>query len=431
MPKEQRGISQIVYQVKKSLKTLKGENYRNRLLIDFLRTPESIRASCNTFMQYACKDQLKHFAYVEQKLPEVADFVINIMNQQYVDLDIPYHSRWRHFEAAGINRLVLLQAKTRNVKSAIELVIVSILLDAGAGSKWRYVDHLSQTTFSRSEGLAVASFNLFMQGLFSSDAENPCQADAYGLQSISASLLADGLQVAPMNPLIGLEGRLKLLQQLGRCIKDKPEYFGDSNSGLRLGNILDYWQKNVKNDCISMYTIFSSLLDGFSEIWPGRYSIDNINLGDVWPSAFNMTDLNPQGFTPFHKLTQWLCYSLIEPLEQMGLTVTDLNILTGLPEYRNGGLFVDFGVLIPKNTNDIMLVHKLDSDFIIEWRAMTIVLLDKLAEIIRDKLSISAQKLNLIQVLQGGTWLAGRVIAQQLREDGSPPFLLDSDGTLF
>ena len=48
---------------------------------------------------------------------------------------------------------------------------------------------------------------------------------------------------------------------------------------------------------------------------------------------------------PFHKLSQWLTYSLLEPFEWAGVTVTGLDALTGLPEYRNGGLLLDTGVL--------------------------------------------------------------------------------------
>ena len=48
---------------------------------------------------------------------------------------------------------------------------------------------------------------------------------------------------------------------------------------------------------------------------------------------------------PLHKLSQWLAYSLIEPLQNAGIRVTEIDGLTGLAEYRNGGLFVDNGVL--------------------------------------------------------------------------------------
>jgi hypothetical protein len=48
---------------------------------------------------------------------------------------------------------------------------------------------------------------------------------------------------------------------------------------------------------------------------------------------------------PFHKLSQWLAYSLVEVFEEAGVPVHGLDELTGLPEYRNGGLFLDLGVL--------------------------------------------------------------------------------------
>jgi len=46
------------------------------------------------------------------------------------------------------------------------------------------------------------------------------------------------------------------------------------------------------------------------------------------------------GLVPIHKLSQWLSYSLVEPLMAAGIEVTDLDGLTGLAEYRNGGLLV-------------------------------------------------------------------------------------------
>jgi len=113
------------------------------------------------------------------------------------------------------------------------------------------------------------------------------------------------------------------------------------------------------------------------------------------------------------------------------LQITDIDVLTGLPEYRNGGLFVDLEVLIPLEKNAFNILHDLSSEFVVEWRAMTVVLLDELAHIIRAKLQLNAEQLPLIKILQGGTWLAGRKIASELRSDGSPPFKLISDGTLF
>lgn len=412
------------------MKILKGETYKERLLIAYLQEPESIRISCHTIWPYAQQGMLKYFICNLDHLPTVADFVIKNMRANYPDLNIPYHGRWRHFAAGGVNRIELLKQKFTNdswIKSSIELTILSVLLDAGAGVDWHYKDYVSNTTLNKSEGLAAASFNLFMRGIFSTDSQNIYQADALGLQKISLEIMHDVLEVAEHNQLLGLAGRTKLLQLLGITVANKTEYFANG----RLGDIADFWLDKVVSSQLSMRLIFSSLLDAFNDIWPGKYVIDGVNLGDVWPYSLLVRDVNPRGFIPFHKLTQWLCYSLIEPLEELGITVTDLDLLTGLPEYRNGGLFVDLGVLTPRDPNAYVTAHALDSEFIIEWRAMTVLLIDKLAEIIRTKLNLTAAQLPLAKILQGGTWSAGREIAAQLRVDGGAPFKLISDGTIF
>jgi hypothetical protein len=134
---------------------------------------------------------------------------------------------------------------------------------------------------------------------------------------------------------------------------------------------------------------------------------------------------------PLHKLSQWLTYSLIEPLQQAGFTVTDIDGLTGLAEYRNGGLFVDGGVLVLRNNEDATRAHQVDSALVVEWRALTVALLDRLALAVRTKLNKKAAALPLAKILQGGTWAAGRELAFARRADGSPPIKVISYGTVF
>jgi hypothetical protein len=136
------------------------------------------------------------------------------------------------------------------------------------------------------------------------------------------------------------------------------------------------------------------------------------------------------GLVPFHKLSQWLCYSLVEVLEEAGIAVDHLDALTGLAEYRNGGLFIDLGVLAPRDPSlDAPLT--VDHPAVVEWRALTVALLDLLAPMLRERLGRSAAELPLARLLQGGTWDAGRRIARQRRPDGSPPLVVISDGTVF
>jgi Protein of unknown function (DUF1688) len=156
-------------------------------------------------------------------------------------------------------------------------------------------------------------------------------------------------------------------------------------------------------------------------IWPGR------PLGDCGRHRAVPGD----GLVPFHKLSQWLAYSLVEPLQDAGLAVTALDGLTGLAEYRNGGLFLDLGVIEPRDPSLPARTLGPMDEAVVEWRALTVVLLDRLAARVRQTLGKSAGEFPRACVLEGGSWAAGRAIALARRPDGRPPLSVASDGTLF
>jgi hypothetical protein len=68
---------------------------------------------------------------------------------------------------------------------------------------------------------------------------------------------------------------------------------------------------------------------------------------------------------------------------------------------------------------------------VVEWRALTVALLDRTAVEVRRILGVDAAALPLAKVLEGGTWAAGREIARERRPDGRPPLTVASDGTVF
>ncbi|PPS44372.1 URC4/urg3 family protein [Chroococcidiopsis sp. TS-821] len=400
--------------------------------IAYLRSAKAIRDRCGILFDLAREDRLEHFRCDLTQLRPVADYVIEVMRENYPDLQIPFHSRWRHFAAAR-SRLTQLERKLAELtplakaQAKFDLAIVSVLLDAGAGATWQYCDPDTNLVFHRSEGLAIASFHMFCQGTFSSHADK-LQADALGLQNLTEDVLAAGLQVSPDNPLVGLPGRLHLLRRLGQTIVSHPQLFGRDRP--RPGGLVNYLLAKVTRGQLAAEKVFSAVLEGLGNIWTGRLQIDGVNLGDVWyHSALNNSTEN--GLVPFHKLSQWLTYSLLEPLQELGLEITGLDALTGLPEYRNGGLCLDLGLLQPKYPNLLQQAHRVDSEVIVEWRALTVILLDYIAATIREKLAMDAQELPLVKVLQGGTWSAGRKIAAQLRRHGVPPLQIESDGTVF
>jgi hypothetical protein len=173
--------------------------------------------------------------------------------------------------------------------------------------------------------------------------------------------------------------------------------------------------------------ILEVLLAELGPIWPGRLSLAGKPLGDCWPHP-----LGPgRGLVPLHKLSQWMSYSLIEPLQWAGIEVVDIDGLTGLAEYRNGGLFVDTGVLQLRDPDDAHIAHPVESAVVVGWRSLTVALLDRLAPLVRERLGVPAEAFPLARVLEGGTWAAGRRIARELRPEGGPPIGVVSDGTVF
>ncbi len=132
------------------------------------------------------------------------------------------------------------------------------------------------------------------------------------------------------------------------------------------------------------------MLRQLGPIWPSRLTLAGVPLGDCWRHPAIKTDDATDGLVPLHKLSQWLTYSLIEPLQRAGIEVTDIDGLTGLAEYRNGGLFVDLGVLVLRDPADAERAHEVDSTLVVEWRALTVALLDRLAEKIRARLDRDA-----------------------------------------
>ncbi|KAG8891230.1 hypothetical protein FRB99_003765 [Tulasnella sp. 403] len=448
--------------------------------VAYLRTLPAIRDRCSRVHDLATRSKLEYFDYHPEKEAEVVDFCCEIIKRDFgTDYDKAWHTFQTRDRRPRVQPLIdSWRASTpapsdlEIAKRLIDLFLVSVLLDAGAGNEWKYTEKDTGDSFARSEGLAVASLDMFLQGFFSSDPAEPFKVDgefkttipAAGLGKITTENVSAAMQVSATNPMSGIEGRTGLLSNLAEALQSQPEYFGDC---ARPGAMLDFLksQSRVDNGRTKFHVsaLFGLLIEGLSSIWPsGRSNLGGVALGDVWPCAAlaqnpkrkessipENVKFSPSAkvksatavgndLVPFHKLTQWITYSLVEPIEKvLGWEVEGLQDMTGLPEYRNGGLLVDFGVLELRHAT-VSSYHTGSSNVpklppshpaIIEWRAMTVIELDRIADGIRKKVDYP---LKLAQVLESATWKGGREIAKRKRPDtGGPPIEIESDGTVF
>lgn len=194
---------------------------------------------------------------------------------------------------------------------------------------------------------------------------------------------------------------------------------------------------------VPLPVLWNVLMNGLSPIWPSnRTALNGVALGDAWPcQAMPQPGTSPkvspfpnsnnaaawESILPFHKLTQWLTYSLMQPMQNLlKMHFAGTELLTGLPEYRNGGLFVDMGVLtLKKEDAERGLLHYSDycrrtgsggvevapmfepsDDVVVEWRGVTVGFLDKLCVEVNKALhsELAGNELTLPQLLEAGSW---------------------------
>lgn len=401
-----------------------------------LMRADAVRAGAERLFALAEAGQLPGLSLHLDRLDEVAERVVAVTRARYPDLSVPLHARWRHFEVGGLDRWGMLVAARgfddprQAARAAGDLAVVSVLLDAGAGPDWHFYEALTGETHVRSEGLAIASLAMFAGGLFSGVPADPLRADATALAGLSDDELASGLQVTAENPIVGLAGRTQLLARLAHVMENRRDLFAIDDDP-RPGGLIDALAYQAEGGRLPAAAILNTVLDGLTPVFPGRLELAGLPLGDTWRHPSLAGDQPGADLVPFHKLSTWLSLSLIEPLDLAGITVTDLDGLPGLAEYRNGGLFLDGGVLALTDPADAGRQHAVDSPLIVGWRAMTVALLDRLADTVRGKLGVDAATFPLACVLEGGSWAAGRAIAAELRGDGTPPLSVISDGTVF
>ncbi|OKO82645.1 uracil phosphoribosyltransferase [Bradyrhizobium sp. NAS96.2] len=396
----------------------------------------AVRERAHKLLAVGLEDRLPNFHVDLDRMDATAELVVETTRKAYPSLAVPFHSRWRHFSSDGADRWTALadriawQDSAARARAEFDLAMVSVFLDAGAGPSWRYHDPVTGSAIGRSEGLGLVSLAMFAAGAFSSDPRQPLRADAEVLANLSVTDLARGMQVSDANPLVGVDGRVNLLRSLGRLVAAKSDVFGSCDTP-RPGGLFDRLASLTDDRRLPAPTILSELLTELGPIWPSRLRLGGIALGDCWKHPVLATDDVTSQLMPLHKLSQWLAYSLIEPLQNAGIAVTDIDGLTGLAEYRNGGLFLDNGVLTFCDEGDAFREHDVASPLVVEWRGLTVALLDRVADDVRRRLGLDANALPLAKILEGGTWAAGRRLARERRADASPPIKIISDGTVF
>ncbi|KAI8051394.1 uncharacterized protein B0P05DRAFT_562573 [Gilbertella persicaria] len=418
---------------------------------DYLLSLHSVRDRCFKVQEAAGKNRLQHFDIDASKLNDMAQFVIALIKRDYDDPSkIPVYGCWRHFDTGGRPRIQTLIStwaslgidRTEQTRRVLDLFVLTVLLDFDPGNQYVFRESTTNIALKKREGIAVAILEMFVQGVFSTSPNQPHRVDSEALMHLTLQDLLTGFKVVSPETLIGLKERFELLKHLAQVLQRRPDYFsGEEGHIPRPGNMIDYLVchpttiKTKKGLLIHLETLWPIVLE-MSELCIKN---DGANqLGDVWtyPSMGSSQSIS------FHNLSQWMIYSLIEPMEKLlGAVFEGTEQLTPPSNYSNGGLLIDCGFITLKKKDyergiamyrqnsllpgqpkvEVAPMFEVSDPVVVEWRALTTAYVDLIAERVRSVLKMSKKSLSLSQIIQGGTTSAGRELAEISRPNTQEP----------
>lgn len=448
-----------------------------------LRDPATARLRCAAVARAVERGDSGWFTLDRDRLPEAAERVAETLRRSPQAGGIPPHGVWRHFEAGGVDRAAELEAKLaglpaeERVRSRIDLAVVSALLGASAGPDWRYVEaqgpgRLALTSHQASrdellalldqaasgaprpavtvepeapgapapatagaEGLAIASFRAFMAGAFSADPSQPCRVDASVLCTVDTAALRAVFQVGGSHMLAGLAERAALLARLGQALQ--AAHTQDGLPARPSALIERLCGPGFTTQTLDARALLYGIQRGLAPIWPSGRRLCGQAADDVWPHRWagmacggGGADAVTARWVPLHTPGQWLACSLLEPLQAAGVQVTHAEVLTGLADAAHGGLMLDCGVIAPRQPADLQRTWQVGDEFVIEWRALTLSLLDDLAAAVRERLGMDEAGLPMPALMAGGTVPTATALAAEKR-GGAPAVRVAGDGVVF
>ena len=400
-----------------------------------LLSASAVRESCRAVFATIERGESEHFLWRPERLAAAADRVVDALRPRPPAPALLPHGCWRLFEAAGVDRWGAAAPaagsdRRARARARCELALARALLDAGATGAWRYVDVPTATSLAGAEGIAVATLRMYLAGFFSADRRSPLRIDAAALATVDASRLGAGFGAGAANPLPGLAARVAVLRRLGEVATATTAVF---DAPARLGHLFDHLEAQALRAVLPAAVLLRALLRALAPAWPSRLRVDGIPLGDCWRHAAARVDGAPpaaQGFVALHRIAQWLAMSLVEPLEEAGISVTGQDELSALADERNGGLLLDAGVLVPRDPAQQSGILRVHDPAVVEWRAATVAGLGLVAERVRKVAEAGATPVPP-RVLAAATWSAARQLASELRPGGAPPLCVDVDGGYF
>ncbi|WP_269583872.1 DUF1688 family protein [Roseibium sp. Sym1] len=381
--------------------------------------PDEIRRKAHMMLGLAAEGRLDHAGVDLDRLDTAVATVLETTKENYPDFQIPPYGVWRGFEAGGIDRWQAMasargfETAEEMLAAAADLAIVGIAMTTMHPVGWSYEDRMTETVVTGTQASALAAFHMFASGSFSSQMTDPYRVDAEALVRMDLVELAAGLQWDDVDDADYLKAMQRHLKRLGEALALRPDLFGEGET-TRPG-LLAVKLARQSDAAIDAGQLLDRILEALAPVWEGGATSGDIWLGDSFVhSALPGNDIH--AIIPFHLAAQQMVYSLVEPFAWAGFEVAGLDRLTAPADLAHAALFVHSGVLTIRENGDTLSPEAV-RDRMIEIRALTLALTDRLAERLASGLGMTLDQVPFTCILEGGTSRAGIRLLEQAPEN--------------
>jgi len=401
-----------------------------------LLTAEAVRVRAQVLLEKARAGALEYTSVDLSKLGPAADRAISAAEKSFPDGQFPPYSIWRNLEAGGVDRWGMLagargfSGPEEMARSAFDLAIITALLGDLDAENWTYDEIVTGQSYDGRDGLAVAALNLFAAGAFSAEPGDPMRVDAHALIRLVPEELSADLTASDGKPLPDGEHRFRRLVKLGEAIGLRPDLFSDGKI-TRPGLLFDRLTAAGNDSAVQMHAVLDKIQDGLGPIWPDANKIGDVALGDTEVHPALASGDETSMFLPLHAVSQFLAFSLIEPLAWAGYGCDGFDRLAGIADRTQCAFMLDGGLI--SISDEALFAEPVLSEHVAvaELRGLTVALLDTLVREIRNRLEVGQEELPLVCLMEAGTKGAGLEIALEKRGNFAFPLRILSDSTVF
>jgi hypothetical protein len=244
----------------------------------------------------------------------------------------------------------------------------------------------------------------FAAGGWSARAQRPA-LDAPGIRR---SLAGDGAVALPpaLAALLDDAARRQRLEQLAAQLEQAPDWVGIDG---RFGSLLDRLVSEAArppggNGAVVPQVPAQLLIDRLAPlldpIVASTVRIGGMLAGDVWRHPLAWANDRSRELVPFHSLLVALAIDLVEPLEEAAAPLADLDQLPVPADRLVAAQMLRLGLVRSRHAAVARLRHPPGSDIVVELRALSVALTERLADRLRAELGRTVHDLPVVRIVE-------------------------------